>query len=125
MFKRVALLVAGAGLAAGLSVGASAQFSVEATNGLNVRYVAYGASGTTLGAFVQKRGDAWAETDATGKLLFTYKEQKRDRFAVDLLDASRNVRARLDLQRNKIAYAEGDGAMTDKYEMLYAGSSTR
>ncbi len=125
MFKSVAFVLAGAVLAPGLCVAAPGQFAVEYTNGMNARYVVYGEGGKSLGAFTQKKGDVWEQTDRGGKLLFSYKEQKREQFAVELVDASRNVRVRLDLKTNKIAVAEGDGPMTDKYEMLYAGSSTR
>lgn len=100
------------------------QMTVTYTDGTNVSYVVLGDKGKVQGAFRQKRGGGWEEIDAAGKVLFSYTEQKRERWLVEVFDASRNVRVRFDLQRSKVAYAEGDGAMTDRYDLLFADSLT-
>jgi len=69
------------------------------------------------GSFRQQ-GDSWVEYDINNRPIFTFDETHRDDWSVYLVDRSRNVRLQLDLHRRKVGYAEGNGRMSDLYDIV-------
>jgi hypothetical protein len=72
------------------------------------------------GAFVQKEGKNWVETDANNQTQFNFDERARDDWSVYLKDASRNVHIQLDLHARKIIYNEGNDPPVPLYDITSA-----
>lgn len=72
------------------------------------------------GAFVQKEGENWVETDANNQTQFNFAERARDDWSVYLKDASRNVHIQLDLHTLKIMYNEGNDPPVPLYDITSA-----
>ena len=72
------------------------------------------------GAFVQKEGKNWVETDANNQTQFNFAERARDDWSVYLKDASRNVHIQLDLHTRKIMYKQGNDPRVPLYDITSA-----
>lgn len=68
--------------------------------GENVTYAAF-----ANGYFEMTGRNTWTEFDASGVARFSFDQDYRDTYHVDLLDRSRNVRIRIDTRTREILYA--------------------
>jgi hypothetical protein len=89
-----------------------------AVTGSNVAAVSF-----PNGAF-EMTADGWVERKADGQPAFSFEETGRDASSVSLLDRSRNVRLRLDLERQQVLYAAGNDALRPLYRITSASATS-
>ncbi len=88
-----------------------------AVNGFNVKTVTFAG-----GIYRLENPKQWVEeSDQGGKFVFV--EERRDDTSVDLLDAGRNMRIRLDLRQRYILLAQGNSQFSRLYAIVGASAA--
>jgi len=107
-------------IAPGHAQPANAQVNADGVNGWNVIRATFDG-----GVFQQTAPGQWTEFGNSGQN-FYFEERNRDDWSVYLHDVSRNISIQIDIFRDWISYAQGDGQRTDLYRITNsaAGSNT-
>lgn len=98
---------------------ANAQVNAQGVNGWNVIRATFDG-----GVFQQTAPGQWTEFGNSGQN-FYFEERNRDDWSVYLHDVSRDLSLQIDIFRNWISFAQGNGQRTDLYRITgsAAGSS--
>ena len=86
----------------------------------SIKLVEFGKNSQILGVYRQVDDQTWVEKSYSNDKSFKFHEENRDASAVYLLDPTRNIYIKLDLERNAIYYSDKNREDVELYKIINA-----